>query len=120
MYRILIAECKQEISSFNPVICQYDHFAIHSGDSVLEYHTDIESEVCGALEVFRRREDIELVPGYSARASSAGPDMPVVISLDLVGILTRKMLSYCDGLTVYYTHPALTSQTPVPARRTFC
>ena len=60
IFRILIAECKQEIPSFNPIICQYDQFAI------LEYHKGVETEVCGVLEVFRQRDDIELVPAYSA------------------------------------------------------
>ncbi len=162
MSRILIAECKQEISSFNPVTCEYDQFAIHTGDAIFEYHTDIESEVCGALEVFGLRDDIELVPAYSAKASSAGPlahesfkriaaafleavrrnarridacyfalhgamgttreldpegylleetrkiigpEMPLVISLDLHGILTRRMLTHCDGLAIYHTYP---------------
>lgn len=73
MNRILIAECKQEISSFNPIISQYDNFAIHSGDAILDYHADIESEVCGALGIFRQHDDIEVVPAYSARSTSAGP-----------------------------------------------
>ena len=162
MTRILIAECKQEISSFNPVICQYDQFSVHTGDAIFDHHKDIESEVCGALGVFRRREDIELIPAYSAKASSAGPlsheafekfagpfldavrknadqidacyfalhgamgttneldpegyllqetrkiigpEMPLVISLDLHGILTKRMLTHCGGLAVYHTYP---------------
>ena len=28
MQRILIVECMQEISSFNPLLSDYDHFAI--------------------------------------------------------------------------------------------
>ena len=31
MYRILIAECKQEVSSFNPVLSHYDDFEIVFG-----------------------------------------------------------------------------------------
>ena len=162
MTRILIAECKQEISSFNPVHCTYDSFTINLGDQLFAYHEDVESEICGALEVFRQRSDLELLPAYGARASSAGPlehesfsriaaefldairqhapdidacyfslhgamgtteeldpegyllqevrkvlgpDIPIVISLDLHGILTARMLDHCDGLTVYHTYP---------------
>jgi microcystin degradation protein MlrC len=162
MTRILIAECKQEISSFNPVHCTYDSFTINTGNPLFAFHNGIESEVCGALEVFRQRADLELLPGYGARASSAGPlehesftriadefldairsyapdidacffslhgamgtteeldpegyllqetrkiigpDIPIVISLDLHGILTARMLEHCDGLAVYHTYP---------------
>ncbi len=28
MYRILVAECKQEVSSFNPVLSRYGDFEI--------------------------------------------------------------------------------------------
>ena len=73
MTRILIAECKQEISSFNPVHCTYDSFTINAGDQLFAFHDNVESEVCGALSVFRQRADLELLPGYGARASSAGP-----------------------------------------------
>ena len=73
MPRILIAECKQEISSFNPVICTYDRFTINTGDQLFAYHDAVETEVNGALGVFRQRPDLELVPAYGARATSAGP-----------------------------------------------
>ena len=35
----------------------------------------------------------------------AGPDMPIVISLDLHGILTDRMLRQIDGLAIYHTYP---------------
>ena len=31
--------------------------------------------------------------------------MPIVLSLDLHGILTGRMLAHCDGLAVYRTYP---------------
>ena len=34
-----------------------------------------------------------------------GPDLPIVISLDLHGILTRRMLENCDALTLLHTYP---------------
>jgi len=162
MPRILIAECKQEISSFNPVVCRYDSFTISPGDQLFAYHDGIQTEVGGGLEVFRRRPDLELVPAYGARATSAGPlaqesfarlaaefldavrrnapgidacyfalhgamgtteeldpegyllqetrkilgrDIPIVLSLDLHGILTVRMLAHCSGLALYHTYP---------------
>ena len=35
MQRVLIVECMQEISSFNPLLSDYDHFAIQYGDEIL-------------------------------------------------------------------------------------
>lgn len=34
-----------------------------------------------------------------------GPDVPIVISLDLHGILTDRMLRNCDAIAVYHTYP---------------
>jgi microcystin degradation protein MlrC len=34
-----------------------------------------------------------------------GPEVPMVVSLDLHGILTTRMLHQIDGLTVYHTYP---------------
>ncbi|MBI2687945.1 MAG: M81 family metallopeptidase [Acidobacteria bacterium] len=67
MPRILISECKQEISSFNPVVAGYDDFLINRGDDVITYHTPVRSEVGGALNVFATRPDYELAGGYCAR-----------------------------------------------------
>ena len=38
MPQILIAECKQEVSSFNPVASHYDDFIVLRGQAVLDYH----------------------------------------------------------------------------------
>ena len=73
MYRILIAQCIQEISSFNPAKSHYEDFEHQSGEKLLEYHRGIESEIGGALEVFGERDDVELVPARGARAPAAGP-----------------------------------------------
>lgn len=72
MYKILIAECKQEISTFNPVKTHYKDFSITRNDEFLSSHRGIESEVGGALEVFATRDDIELVPLWGAVANSSG------------------------------------------------
>lgn len=162
MRRILINECKQEISSFNPVLAHYDDFLTDLGDTVLSYHRPIRSEVGGALQVFDQRDDLTIIGGYSARGiTSSGPiaapdfarisreffasvqialpldgvylalhgalasqdfddaeghlieatrkivgnDTPIVVSLDLHGILTDRILQHSDAVVVYHTNP---------------
>ena len=73
MPRILLAECKQEISSFNPIVGTYDNFAINRGPDLLAYHQKKETELGGALAVFAAEEDLAIIPTYGARAPSAGP-----------------------------------------------
>ena len=73
MHKILIAECKQEISSFNPVETRYEDFTILRSDELFAYHRGIESEIGGALEIFEARDDVELLPLWSATANSSGP-----------------------------------------------
>jgi microcystin degradation protein MlrC len=162
MTRLLLAECKQEVSSFNPTPSHREDFNFSAGADLLKVHDDRHGEMAGALAVFRQRPDLTLVPAYSARAiTSAGtlaaddwhwiaeqflqhvrdagpvdavyyslhgamsaadegdPEgyllaetrkivgevVPIVISLDLHGILTERMLEHINGLTVYHTYP---------------
>ncbi len=162
MPRILIAECKQEVSTFNPHLSSYEDFAIRHGDELLHYHRAVRNEVGGALRVFDAAPGMELAPTYSAvsttsggtlaqaaweriaaeylnavRAAPAvdgvyfcmhgamasemefdpegwllaetrkilGEDIPVVVSLDLHGILTDRMLQHCDAIVAYHTYP---------------
>ncbi len=162
MYKILVAECKQEISTFNPVETQYEDFSINRGEELFSAHRGIESEIGGAIEVFSERDDVELLPLWGARANSSGslaqagfdrlatefeqsliaakagadafyfsmhgamgcteeldpegfllqvarrifgPQIPIMISLDLHGILTQRMLDNCDALMIYHTYP---------------
>src|SRR5215471_6738035 len=162
MMRILVAECKQEVSSFNPALSHREDFHFSHGADILSYHRGGQNEVAGALSVFDARPDVELVPTFSARAISsagtlaaadwhgiadeflgavraAGPvdavyfslhgamgaedegdpegyllretrailgeRVPIVVSLDLHGILTERMLEHVDALTVYHTYP---------------
>jgi len=162
MPRILFAECKQEISSFNPIIGEYDNFTINRGPELLAYHQHKETEIGGALSVFATDPDVEVIPTYGARAPSAGPlaqkdfdrivaefldaikphaqqidavffalhgamgcteeldpegyllqelrkligpQLPVVITQDLHGILTARMLEHTNGLAIYHTYP---------------
>ena len=161
MPRILIAECMQEISSFNPIPSDYGYFHIERGEEMLDQR-GLNTAIGGALSVFEAAGDVTLVPTYGARSGSAGllsaagwrrlsselldavaggindvdavfvslhgamgadgeldpegfllerirqmagPAMPIVISLDLHGILTDRMLRQIDGLAIYHTYP---------------
>ncbi len=159
--RILIVECMQEISSFNPVPSQYENFHIARGEE-MRAQEGLNTALGGALTVLRAA-DMEPVFAISARAGSAGllsaagwerlssevlaavsegvesgidgvyfsmhgamgaegeldpegyllaetrrmigEQTPLVISLDLHGILTDKMLRQIDGLAIYHTYP---------------
>ena len=162
MKRILVSECKQEVSSFNPVLARYDDFLVDRGAAILSYHRPVRSEMGGALKVLEAQPDLEIVPGYSARGitssgtmasadfarlagefleavRTAGPldgiyfslhgalasedefdpegyflqetrkivgeSLPIVVSLDLHGILTDRILEHADALAVYHTYP---------------
>jgi microcystin degradation protein MlrC len=165
MPRIVISECKQEVCSFNPVLGDYVDFDICWGEDLVARHSDVGTELGGALRTFSQHPHVEVIPGYSAcavtsggiladasfkriarefldtvRAGSNGVDgiylslhgalaaetehdvegyllaetrkivgekMPVVISLDLHGILTDLMLSQCNAAVVYHTYPHL-------------
>jgi len=162
MPKILIAECKQEVSTFNPHKSDYSHFAIRQGNSLLNYHRSVRNEVGGALAVFDVAADVELVPTYSAHFITSGgtlaepaweristefldairaappvdgiyfsmhgamasereldpegyllqetrkivgEDVPIVVSLDLHGILTDRMLEHSDAIVAFHTYP---------------
>ncbi|HLJ20306.1 MAG TPA: M81 family metallopeptidase, partial [Stellaceae bacterium] len=159
--RILIVECMQEISSFNPVPSHYENFRIERGEE-MRAQDGLNTGLGGALPVLRAA-DMEPVFALSARAGSAGllsaegwerlsaevlaavsagakagidgvyfsmhgamgaegeldpegyllaqtrrivgEQTPIVISLDLHGILTDRMLRQVDGLAIYHTYP---------------
>jgi microcystin degradation protein MlrC len=70
---ILINECKQEISSFNPVLSGDEDFLIGQGADLLDFHRTMRNEVGGALSVFDASPGVEVIGGYSARGiTSAG------------------------------------------------
>ena len=47
--KILVGECKQEISSFNPLLGQYEDFTVHRGAQLFGLHRNMRSEMAGAL-----------------------------------------------------------------------
>ncbi|MCO5222941.1 MAG: M81 family metallopeptidase [Thermomicrobiales bacterium] len=160
--KILIAECRQEVSSFNPVNTGLEDFIIGREADFLASHRGRKTEVGGALEVFDAagvdtvgtysaqlitsggilagdawtemvtelldlvRANIDGVDGiyvalHGAMATTseldpegyilqeirkiAGPDMPIVGSLDLHGILTNRMLENANAFAVFHTYP---------------
>ena len=162
MPKILVAEWKQEISSFNPVLSHAEDFSIGVGEEILARHRGVKSEMAGALEVFEARPGLQIIPTYSARAITSagtladadyrrmaadflgairksppvdgayfslhgamaaqseddpegyllaearkilGERMPFVVSLDLHGILTDRMLQHADAVVMYHTYP---------------
>ena len=160
MTRILVVECMQEISSFNPLPSEYENFHILRGNAMYEQRGRNQA-IGGALSVFDARRDVAVVAAISARSGSAGllsaagwhrlsseimdavranidrvdaiyfslhgamgadgeldpegwlleqtralaGNKPMVISLDLHGILTDRMLRQVDGLAIYWTYP---------------
>lgn len=162
MPKILIAECKQEVSTFNPHLSGYEDFAIRHGEEFIRYHRSVRNEVGGALNVFDAVPGLELLPAYSAFFITSGgtlgtpawrriadeflaairsapksdgvyfcmhgamasedepdpegyllaetrrilgEDIPIVVSLDLHGILTDRMLEHSDAIVAYHTYP---------------
>ncbi|MBM3521497.1 MAG: M81 family metallopeptidase, partial [Alphaproteobacteria bacterium] len=162
MPKILIAECMQEISTFNPVPSSYRDFRILRGPELIDTQRGTNTGMGGAVEVFESTPGVTLVPAYGARAFSAGqlsrkgfervakelleavranakgidamyfsmhgamgadgeldPEgyllqecrkilgekIPIVISLDLHGICTARMLQHVNGLAIYHTYP---------------
>ena len=160
-HRVLVVECMQEISSFNPLPSGYENFHIERGDEMLG-HLGRNTALGGALEAMQNA-GLEPVLCMGARAGSAGllsaagwkrlsgevlesivagaktgidgvyfslhgamgadgeldpegylltqtrkivgNDVPIVISLDLHGILTDRMLRQIDGVAIYHTYP---------------
>jgi microcystin degradation protein MlrC len=165
MRRIVIAECKQEVSSFNPAVSQLEDFRIVRGAALLDHHRGVREEVGGALSVLDAAHDVSLVPTFGASANTSGgvlaansfqqlceqflgslaeakgtgsidaayfslhgamqaeneddpeghllqearrilgEEIPFVVSLDLHGVLTDRMLKHSDAVVAYHTYP---------------
>jgi microcystin degradation protein MlrC len=160
--RILVCQCVQEVSTFNPVPSGADDFDVREGEAFFAAHRGRETEVAGALEVFEGVGDVRVVPGFGAWAYSSagtlsgdgfraladgflgavsanhdvdgiyvclhgsmvasdeadpegwllestraivGDDVPIVVSLDLHGVLTERMLRQADAVVCYLTYP---------------
>lgn len=111
MVRILVAECMQEISSFNPLPSDYANFRVQRGAEMLQQR-GMNTPLGGALAVFEKRTDVELALTYGARASSAG-----ILSADGWKRLSSECLAAIaeeakDVDAVYFSlHGAMAAQT---------
>ena len=162
--RILMGGCNQEISTFNPVPCEYEFFDFLRGEEIREAAVGTNSTYGGAIAELEAEygDDLELIFTYDAEGTAAGPlrhsaflkiadefleplkehagkidgvyfsmhgamgtteeldpegylleearkilgeEIPIVISMDLHGILTAKMLENINGLASYHTYP---------------
>lgn len=72
MTKVLINECKQEVSTFNPRPSGLEDFSIHQGEAFLAMHRGANREVGGALEVLEGAEGVTVVGGFSAQAITSG------------------------------------------------
>ena len=70
--RILVCECKQEVSSFNPVPSTSADFSFHEGEEFLAMHRGANREVGGALSVLEAEAGVEVIGGFSAQAVTSG------------------------------------------------
>jgi microcystin degradation protein MlrC len=112
MPRILVCECKQEISSFNPVRGQYEDFAVSFGQEIVDVHRGVTSEMGGALDVFAGQRDVTVVPGYSARAITSGGTLADSAFGRLAAELLAAVRAARDVDGVYLSlHGAMASET---------
>ncbi len=93
MPRIIVAECKQEVSSFNPAPSCYDDFRVSRGTQLFDAHRGIREEVGGAFSVFEATPDVTLIPTYSARAITSGG----ILSADGFSRLSQEFLAALEG-----------------------
>ena len=108
--KILLAAFKQETSSFNPARMPYDMFNVLFGDELLALRGS-NTEIAGALDIFAKREDIDLVPIYSASSVSGGPvadaDLNRLMDELLSGIRNNAP---ADGMLMVF-HGAMAGET---------
>lgn len=72
MIKVLINECKQEVSTFNPLPSGLNDFSLHEGQDFLAMHRGANREVGGALEVLEAEPGIQVIGGFSAQAITSG------------------------------------------------
>jgi microcystin degradation protein MlrC len=112
MPRVLINECKQEISSFNPFLGRYHDFAISTGADLLAAHKGVGSEVGGALQVFAENPEIEVVPGFSARAITSGGTVADEDFARIAEGFLDAVRAHRDVDAIYFSlHGAMAAQT---------
>ena len=111
MPRVLIAQCKQEVSTFNPVASHYDDFEVTFAETILAECRGGREEIGGALSVFDARSDVQIVPTVSFQAITSGGTLAAsgfsrIADTFLGGIKAAK---HVDG--VYFSlHGAMSAE----------
>ena len=70
--RILVVECKQEVSTFNPNPSDYDDFNVRVGPALFDHHRGVESEVGGVLAELAQAPGVDLIPVWGASCKTCG------------------------------------------------
>lgn len=71
MTRILLAECMQEVSSFNPLPGQYQDFVTCRGEELVQNRRHSIDEIGGCYTVFDRHDEVEVIPAMSAKSNTS-------------------------------------------------
>ena len=106
MTKILIAECKQEVSTFNPHMSGYDDFGIRRGEELLSYHRTVRNEIGGISEERRiawmaQEHGVRFIPHGWNTAVGLAADLQLASAFhgtDLVEYLTGS--PFIDEITV--------------------
>src|SRR4051794_41464178 len=69
--RILVGECKQEVSTFNPAISGTEDFVFSSSDAIAQFHRGLRSEIGGGLTGLTAA-GAEIVGGGKGRGVTPG------------------------------------------------
>ena len=111
MPKILVNECIQEVSSFNPIPSGLDQFQCREGFEIFDKHQTLISEVAGALSVFAKN-NVDCLPGFSARAMTSGGLLPDKDFEYIAQRILRSVEQHKDKVDGYYfaLHGAM--QTP--------
>ena len=113
--RVLVAECKQEISSFNPVAGRYEDFEISTGDALLDYHRGLNTEMGGAIDHLIG-QNIQILPAVGIRGVTSGGPVSQADYERLVRTFVQAMEDAPQVDAVYLSlHGAMASeQEPDP------
>ena len=72
MKKILIAGCSQEVSSFNPITCDYNFFNISKGNEIYKFNKGLNTYIGGVIEEIEKTQDMQPVFTYDAQGHAAG------------------------------------------------
>ena len=100
MWRVVIAELKQETATFNPVRTQYEDFHVYLRGDILSAYRDTQTELAGAIEVLEADGRVEIIPTFAAAAVSGGP----ILTHDLDRLLATMVeaVRQVDGVDGLY------------------